>query len=67
MVKCSKAGEPIEENFEVVEDVEKTDSENDNSDFMSGMDEAESRKKKLWDDEDSEEETLNDDFEDDGV
>ena len=66
MVKCSKAGEPIEENFEVGEGVENVDSENDNSDFMSGMDDAESPKRNLWaDDEDTEEEKFNDNFEDD--
>ena len=67
MVKCSKKGEPLEETFEVVEGEERRDSENDTSDFMSGMDDAESPKKDLWaDDDDSEDTSFTDDFEDDG-
>ncbi|MBR9681897.1 MAG: hypothetical protein GOV00_03820 [Candidatus Altiarchaeota archaeon] len=65
MVECSKKEEKFEEDFEVREDVE--DSENDTSDFMKGMEEAERRKKDTWEQEkDDANQELGDDR-DDGV
>lgn len=65
MVKYSKKGEPLEESFEIIEGGEHGDSENDTSDFMSGMHDAESPKRDLWADEESEEDSFTDSFEDD--
>lgn len=56
MVKCSKKGEFPTEELESFDGP--NDSENDTSDFMKGMEEAEG------DDDDKETECLNDEFDD---